>query len=108
MATEIESLVRRKSELEDEELMAMESLEPCKCFTAIGRVKDGRVYQVEMAPDFHPFRIDMEYFPCIEVPIADLELELTQGQSWGMKLLRGLIEISQKDFDAVAMAMQNR
>jgi hypothetical protein len=88
--------------------MAMDGTEPCKCFTAIGRVKEGKVYQVELALDFHPFRIDIEYFPSIETSIADIELELTQSPSWGMKLRRGLIEISRRDFDAVAMAMRSR
>ncbi len=88
--------------------IAMDRPEVCKCFTAIGTIKSGRVYQVEMAPDFHPFRIDVDYFPAKEeVPISTLldRLELTQKKSWGMQLLRGLIEISQADFELIANAM---
>ena len=85
--------------------IAMDRPEPCKCFTAIGRVKEGKVYQVEMFPDFHPFRIDIEYFPCRDLPIAELQLELTRSKSWGMQLLRGIIELKQADFDSIAKAM---
>lgn len=64
--------------------IAMDSPVACKCFTAIGKVKNGKVYQVEMTPDFHPFRIDIEYFPCTETPLEDVfdQLELTQRKSW--------------------------
>lgn len=88
--------------------IAMERPHPCKSFTAIGKIKEGTVYQVEMFPDFHPFRIDIEYFPCKEVPINNLldQLDLTREKSWGMQLQRGLIEISPSDFQVIAFAMQ--
>ncbi len=87
--------------------VAMNRTEPCQCFTAIGTIKNGKVYQVEMTPDFHPFRIDINYFLCKEVPIASLidQLELTQRKSWGMQLRRGLLEISESDFTIIANAM---
>lgn len=87
--------------------IAMEKTEPCKCFTAIGKIKTGNVYQVEMAPSFHPFRIDVEYVRCKEVPLMDLfdDLELTAKKSWGMQLRRGLIPLSEKDFFVIAEAM---
>ncbi|MCB1067663.1 MAG: EVE domain-containing protein [Simkania sp.] len=80
----------------------------CKCFTAIGTIKTGKVYQVEMTPDFHPYRIDIDYFPSQDVPITDLmdQLELTQHKSWGMQLRRGLIEICPEDFSTISKAMQ--
>jgi hypothetical protein len=80
--------------------MVMGENEPCKCFTAIGMIKTGNVYQVEMTPDFHPFRIDISYFPCHDLPldaVFDL-LELTQKKAWGMQLRRGLLELSAHDF----------
>lgn len=87
--------------------IAMDKQEPCKCFTAIGKVKSGKVYQVEMTPDFLPFRVDVEYFPCKDVLISDLfdQLELTKEKSWGMKLRRGLVEISREDFWAISRAV---
>lgn len=90
--------------------VAMDRAEPCKCFTAIGKIKDGKIYQVEMTPTFHPFRIDIEYFPCKEIPITTLfdRLELTQKKSWGMQLRRGLLEISETDFSIIAQAMREK
>lgn len=87
--------------------IAMGSPEPCKYFTAIGKIKNGNIYQVEMTPDFHPFRIDIEYYPCKETSIIPLmnQLELTAKKSWGMQLLRGLLEISKGDFFTIAEAM---
>ena len=80
----------------------------CQCFTAIGTIKTGKVYQFEMTPDFRPFRIDINYFPSRDVPISALisDLELTQHKSWGMQLRRGLVEISSKDFSTISLAMQ--
>lgn len=88
--------------------MAMDCPEPCKCFTAIGRIKNGKVYQVEMTPDFHPFRIDVDYLPSKDAPLTALldQLELTQRKSWGMQLRRGLLEISKPDFLMIAKAME--
>src|SRR5207237_446143 len=40
-----------------------------QAFTAIGVVRTGEVYQVKMSPDFHPFRCDVDFKPCQEVPV---------------------------------------
>lgn len=87
--------------------IAFQGKEPCKEFTAIGRVTSGKVYQVEMTPSFHPFRVDITYFPSKDAPLLDLmnDLELTQKKSWGMQLLKGLLEITQSDFETIAKAM---
>lgn len=87
--------------------IAMDQPASCKCFTAIGKIRDGKVYQVEMTPDFHPFRITIDYFPCKEVPLAHLydRLELTQSSYWGMQLRRGFLELSETDFHTIAYAM---
>ena len=81
--------------------------DPCKSFTAIGTVKTGTVYQVEMTPDFHPHRLDINYFPSTDVPVSELmdQLELTSQRSWGMLLRRGLIPLSKHDFLTIAQAM---
>jgi len=88
--------------------IAMDRPCPCKCFTAIGTIKNGHVYQVEMTPTFHPFRIDVEYFLFKEAPLKSLfdQLSFTQGRNWGMQLRRGLLEISEKDFLTIARAME--
>lgn len=88
--------------------IAMVDHAPLQAFTAIGKIRAGDVYQVEMTPDFHPFRLDVEYFACEEVPLADVihKLELTQIPNWGMQLRRGLLPISKKDFTILAAHMQ--
>ena len=48
--------------------------EPLQRFTAIGRVLDDAPYQVEMTPDFHPWRRQMEFLPAEEAPIRDVSL----------------------------------
>lgn len=90
--------------------LALDSSDICKCFTAIGKIKNGKVYQIEMTPDFHPFRIDVEYVPSREIALATVfdQLQLTKSRSWGMQLRRGLIEISEADFQTIAAAMQLR
>ena len=45
---------------------------PLQAFTATGRVTDDEPYQVEMAPDFHPFRRNVEFDECVEAPIRPL------------------------------------
>ena len=81
--------------------------DPCKSFTAIGKVKTGTVYQFEMNPDFKPYRIDIEYLPCHDAPIAHLmdRLDLTKERSWGMLLRRGLLPLSEQDFLTIAESM---
>ena len=75
-------------------------------FTAIGFVRTGYVYQVEMMPDFHPYRIDIDYLPSKDVSILGLksELEFTQG-NYGMLLRRGFLEICESDFNCIFSKM---
>jgi hypothetical protein len=80
-------------------------------FTTIGHVKDDRVYQVDMTPDFVPFRRNVEYVVAKEAPIHALldRLELTRGKNnWGYGFRFGLIEISAVDFAVISDAMQAR
>jgi hypothetical protein len=50
---------------------------PCQAFTAIGVIKTGDVYQVDMGGGFMPYRIDVTYLPCTEVPIKPLLQKLS-------------------------------
>ena len=79
-----------------------------QAFTLIGTVKDDRVYQVDMGEGFHPFRRDVIYAKAGEASILPLldQLELTRGKrNWGYSFRFGLVEISKRDFDAIAAAM---
>ena len=81
--------------------------EPLQAFTAIGQIKQGRVYSFEMSPDFVPYRRDVDFEPATEAPIKPLQpfLEFTQGPNWGYALRRGVLEISQADFERITAAM---
>jgi hypothetical protein len=82
--------------------------EVLQAFTAIGRIKSGEVYQVEMSPDFTPYRIDVEFFACEEAPIRPLIDELSFIRSkthWGAAFRFGQVKIPAGDFLRIAAAM---
>ena len=78
-----------------------------QAFTALGTVRDGRVYQADMGFGFQPFRRDVDWHEARVAPLAILkpQLALTQVQNWGYRLRRGLLEITSSDMDAIAEAM---
>ena len=82
------------------------SKEKLQALTAIGTVRSGQVYQCEMSKDFKPFRCDVDFKPCKEVPISTLkaQLSITQG-NWGMLFRRGHLEVPLNDFEKIAAAM---
>ena len=85
--------------------------EPLQQFTAIGRVKDDRVYQFEMSKDFVPFRRDMVWAASTPAPIQPLIPGLSfikDPVRWGYPFRTGLLEISRKDFELIAGAMKAR
>jgi predicted RNA-binding protein len=82
--------------------------ERLQAFTAIGRVVDDELYQVEMAPRFVPWRRNVEFLGCVETPIAPLIDELTfikDKRRWGFVFRFGLFEIPQEDFERIKRAM---
>ncbi len=82
--------------------------EPLQAFTAIGRVADDELYQVEMAPGFVPWRRNVEFADCTEAPIRPLIDELTfinDKQRWGYVFRRGLFEIPEADFELISRAL---
>jgi hypothetical protein len=82
--------------------------EPLQHFTAIGRIEDGEPYQVEMTPDFHPWRRRVDFLACREAPIRPL-LEaldfIPDPKRWGFPFRRGLFEVGVDDFALIAEAM---
>lgn len=82
--------------------------EPLQFFTAIGTIVSGEVYQVEMAPDFKPYRVDVCYSQCKEVPIKPLIEKLSFIKSkthWGAAFRFGQLKIPAHDFALIAEAM---
>ena len=82
--------------------------EPLQSFTAIGTIVSGEVYQVEMLPDFKPYRVDVLFLPCSEAPIKPLIDRLSFIKSkthWGAAFRFGQLKIPATDFALIAEAM---
>jgi len=82
---------------------------PLQCFTAIGVVRSGEVYQVEMQPDFHPYRVDVDFADCREAPIQPLIERLSFIKSkthWGAAFRFGYLKVPAEDFALIASAMK--
>lgn len=83
--------------------------EPVRAFTAIGKVKDERIYTFQMSENFIPFRRDVDFYQEAKfVPIHDIldELEFIENKSkYGYKFRFGHFEISKHDFLLIAQKM---
>jgi DNA-binding MarR family transcriptional regulator/predicted RNA-binding protein len=83
--------------------------EPVQAFTAIGRVVDEDLYQVEQAPGFTPWRRNIEFVKSIEAPIRPLIDQLSfikDKHRWGSMFRVGLFKIPQEDFAVISRAMK--
>lgn len=79
-----------------------------QAFTAIGVVGTGEIYQVEMSPDFVPYRVDVAFEPCSEAPIRPLidQLSFIRDKThWGAAFRFGQLRIPAADFATIAQAM---
>jgi hypothetical protein len=84
--------------------------EPCRRFTALGRVLPSEPYQHQMAPEFIPWRRDIAFLPVREVPIEPLieSLSFIQNKrSWGFPFRRGCFAIPANDFRAIACLLHD-
>jgi predicted RNA-binding protein len=90
---------------------AFDGGEPLKAFTAVAKIKDENIYQVEMSKDFKPFRRNAEYEKCKEIKIEPLieKLEFIKNKkSWGFKFRFGLFEINEHDFRLIYNKMKSK
>ena len=81
-----------------------------QAFTAIGQAADDEVYQYKMSDDFIPYRRNINYNACKEVPIAPLieKLDFIKNkQSWGYQFRFGFFEIPEQDFNIIKSEMIN-
>ena len=86
---------------------------PLQAFTAIGRVRDGIVYQAARAQDgpgegFAPFRLGVDYLPARDAPIKPLidELSFIRSKShWGAAFRFGFLRVPEADFARITAAM---
>ena len=82
--------------------------EQCQSFTAIGTVSGDKIYSFDMGDGFIPYRRDVEYQDCAEVPIQLLLPALTfieNKSRWGYIFRFGFFEIPQVDFDLISAQM---
>ena len=82
--------------------------EPLQAFTAIGRIADDEPFQVEMTPEFHPWRRLVDFVASRHAPARPLVGSLsfiTDEQRWGYPFRRGLFEVPAEDFATIATAM---
>jgi EVE domain len=90
---------------------ALDGGAPLQAFTAIGRVTDDEPYQVEMAPDFAPWRRNVQFLPSITTPIRPLLGRLqfiSDPQRWGYKFRFGVFRIDEPDFLLIRSAMTDQ
>lgn len=83
--------------------------DPLQSFTALGRIVDEEPYQVEMRPDFHPWRRQVEFLDSNVAPIAPLieELDFIKDKiHWGLPFRQGLFEVERNDFKRIVRAMR--
>ncbi len=83
----------------------------CQQFTAIGKVTDDEIYQLQVSEDFCPSRRNIEFMPSEDVSILPLinELNFIQNKkSWGYTFRFGFFEIQQQDFDLISSKMLNK
>ncbi len=80
-----------------------------RAFTAIGRIRAGKMYQAEQSACFRPLRRDVDYWPAEDAAITPLLALLSfsaNNAHWGWNMRQGFFEISQADFLAIARAMK--
>lgn len=84
---------------------------PLQAFTAIGRVRDGIVYQAaQYGPDEEPapFRLGVDYLPAQDAPIKPLIEGLSFIRSkthWGAAFRFGYLRVPEADFARIVTAM---
>jgi hypothetical protein len=79
-----------------------------QAFTAIGRVADDEPHQVEISPDFRPWRRNVDFLDCAETPIRPLidSLDFIENkQRWGYKFRFGVFRIDDHDLETIRTAM---
>lgn len=84
--------------------------EKCQAFTAIGRVEDDEIYQVELSTDFCPYRININFFESNDVsiyPLIDKLDFIPNKQKWGYPFRWGILEINEHDFELISNQMLN-
>jgi hypothetical protein len=87
---------------------ALSGGESLQAFTAIGQIADDEPYQVEVTPDFVPWRRNVHFVAGNETPIRPLIEDLHfigDKKRWGYKFRFGVFKIDDHDLDLIRQAM---
>lgn len=85
----------------------LETKVPYQKFTAIGKVLRGAAYQVELYPNFIPYRKNVSYLEhIVSVPLSMISKE-PLWQEYRSRLRFGHFEISKELFDILASLMKS-
>ena len=78
-----------------------------RSFVALGTVREGAPYHMEMTPDFRPWRRDVDWTDARAAPITPLlpRMAWSRDGAWGAKLRFGLVRISAEDMAVIEEAM---
>ncbi|MGE5694787.1 MAG: EVE domain-containing protein [Candidatus Sericytochromatia bacterium] len=82
--------------------------EPLQAFTAIGQIADDEPYQVEVSPEFAPWRRNVDFLPVNETPIRPLidGLNFVEDKKrWGYRFRFGVFKIDDHDLELIRTAM---
>ncbi|WP_246320881.1 EVE domain-containing protein [Paenibacillus germinis] len=85
--------------------------EPLQAFTAIGQVRDDKVYEYPMSESFIPYRRNIDYYECTDAPAHSLleRMSFTKGnRNWGYRFRMGHFEIDLMDFTIISEAMRKQ
>ena len=81
---------------------------PLQAFTAIGRIRQGDIFQADQGEGFRPYRRAVDYLPARDTPIKPLIEELSfirSKQHWGAAFRFGVVRVPEADFARIAAAM---
>ncbi|MBA3775959.1 MAG: EVE domain-containing protein [Betaproteobacteria bacterium] len=82
--------------------------QPVQAFTAIGRIRDGKIFQADLADGERPFRLAVDYLAAHEAAIKPLLADLSFIRSkthWGAAFRFGIVRVPETDFARIAAAM---
>jgi len=84
--------------------------EPLQQFTALGTVTGDQVYQVQVRPDFHPWRLAVRFEDPVRAadvrPLVERLSFIPDPRRWGYPFRRGLFEVPAADFEVIDAAMR--
>lgn len=81
--------------------MALDSNQKLQAFTAVGKMKDDRVYQFEMAPDFVPFRRGVDYYQPVRSCPIEVARQHPEWKTYASQLRYGHFEVSRDFFMSI-------